>query len=449
MNFLSKRYLEEASKTFQLALPIMVAQMGVVGMGMTDNIMVGQFVGKVGLGVSGIANSIAFLIGSIAIGGISVVAPLISKAKAEENPEEINRLFRAGIKAALWFGLVLGLIGLVCVYYFDIFRQSPEINQFAPKFLAIIIVSNVFMFVFAAAKQLSDGLSKTYVAMLITFLGLILNFVFNFLFINGYAGFPKMGVIGSAVSTLITRALMMVGILVYIYQEKVFKEYLKKTYNSLKTNDLVLKIFKLGIPSGLQFFFEIAAFSLAIVMMGWLGENQLAAHQIAINLAALTYMAASGISVAGGIRVGEGRGLRKRHNIYVSGNVAFLMVVIFMTTCMLIFIFFDNQLINIYLNDPDVTRIAVKLLLIAAIFQLSDGVQVVGLGVLRGIEDVNVPTILTMIAYWIISLPLGYYLSFVAKTDAIGIWIGLWAGLTVSAVLLTIRFYYLLRKLRF
>jgi multidrug resistance protein, MATE family len=185
------------------------------------------------------------------------------------------------------------------------------------------------------------------------------------------------------------------------------------------------------------------------VMMGWLGENQLAAHQIAINLASLTYMAASGIGVAGGIRVGEGRGLRKRHNIYVSGNVAFLMVVAFMTTCMLIFIFFDKQLISIYLNDPEVTQIAVKLLLIAAFFQLSDGVQVVGLGVLRGIEDVNVPTVLTMIAYWIIALPVGYYLSFMAMMDATGIWIGLWAGLTVSAVLLTIRFYFLLKKLRF
>jgi multidrug resistance protein, MATE family len=449
MSFLSKRYVEETSKTFQLALPIMVAQMGVVGMGMTDNIMVGQFVGKVGLGASGIANAIAFLIGSIAIGGMSVVAPLISKANAEENPAEINRLFRAGIKVALWFGLILGLIGVVCFYYFDIFKQSPEINQFAPQFLLIIIISNAFLFVFAATKQLSDGLSKTYIAMLITFLGLILNLIFNILLINGYAGFPKLGVIGSAISTLITRILMMIALLVYIYQEKAFKEYLKKSYNSLITNDLVLKIFQLGIPSGLQFFFEIAAFSLAIVMMGWLGENQLAAHQIAINLASLTYMAASGIGVAGGIRVGEGRGLRKRHNIYVSGNVAFLMVVAFMTTCMLIFIFFDKQLISIYLNDPEVTQIAVKLLLIAAFFQLSDGVQVVGLGVLRGIEDVNVPTVLTMIAYWIIALPVGYYLSFMAMMDATGIWIGLWAGLTVSAVLLTIRFYFLLKKLRF
>ncbi len=449
MNFLSKQYLNEVVKTSTLAAPIMVAQMGVVGMGMTDNIMVGQYIGKVGLGVSGVANSIAFLIGSIAIGGMSVVAPLISKAKAEENSTEINRLFRAGIKAALWFGLILGLIGFGCVYYFDIFKQSPEINQFAPEFLAVIVISNVFMFVFAAVKQLSDGLSKTYVAMLITFVGLISNLVFNILLINGYAGFPKMGLIGSAVSTLITRILMVVALFIYIYQEKSFKEYLKKSYNSLKTNDLVVQIFKLGVPSGLQFFFEIAAFSLAVIMMGWIGEDELAAHQIAINLASLTYMMASGIGVASGIRVGEGRGLRKRHNIWLSGNVSFVMVVTFMTICMLIFILFDRQLISIYIDDYFVSRIAIKLLLIAAIFQLSDGVQVVALGALRGLSDVNIPTIITMIAYWGIALPLGYYLSFIEKMDATGIWIGLWAGLTASAVLLTIRFYYLLRKLRF
>ncbi|MCU0326797.1 MAG: MATE family efflux transporter [Spirosomaceae bacterium] len=447
MQILSKEYTTEINKTLKLAFPIMVAQLGVVLMGITDNLMVGRFIGKIGLGASGIANSIAFLIGSIAVGGMSVVAPLISKAKAENNPAEINRLFRASIKAALWFGLILGIIGWVCVVCFDVFRQSPEISDSAPAFLTIIVISNIFLFVFAAAKQLSDGLSHTHVAMIITFSGLLLNVFFNYLLINGVWGLPALGLHGAAVATLFVRILMSIGILIYIYQNPLFRQYLGEQFNSLKTNDLVIQIFKLGVPSGLQFFFEIAAFSLAVVMMGWLGENQLAAHQIAINIASATYMMASGIGVAGGIRVGEGRGLRNKHHIGVSGNVAYGVVVVFMLFCMLMIICFDRFFVESYIKDAAVIEIAIRLMVIAAIFQLSDGIQVVALGTLRGLSDVNIPTVITMFAYWGVSLPLGYYLAFNQKME--GVWYGLLAGLTASAVLLTSRFYYLLKRRSF
>ncbi len=448
MPIFSQHYQDEIKKTTQLALPIVIAQLGIILMGVTDNIMVGRYIGKIGLGSAGIANSIAFLIASIGIGGLSVVAPLISKAKAERNIAEINRLFRAVIQVALWFGLILGLIGLGCIYFFDIFQQSPEINAQAPDFMAIIIVSNVFMFVFAAAKQLSDGLSRTYVAMVITVFGLILNLIFNIILINGYWGFPKMGLLGSATSTLITRVLMMLALLAYLFNTKTFKKYLHEKYKSLKINDLVNMIFKIGVPSGLQFFFEIAAFSLAVIMMGWLGENQLAAHQIAINVASTTYMMAGGLGIAGGIRVGEGRGLKDLQKIKLSGNVALLLVVIFMTTMMLLIFIANRYLVELYIADNEVIRIAMQLMLVAAIFQLSDGIQVVSLGILRGISDINIPTWITMFAYWGISLPLGYFLAFNLKMDAIGIWIGLLAGLTVSAILLTLRFYYLIKKMK-
>ena len=426
----------------------MVAQLGVILMGVTDNIMVGRYIGKIGLGSAGIANSIAFLIASIGIGGLSVVAPLISKAKAERNISEINRLFRSGIKVSLLFGLILGLIGFICIYFFDIFQQSPEINHQAPTFMAIIIISNVFMFVFVAAKQLSDGLSRTYVAMMITVIGLVINLIFNVLLINGYAGFPKLGLNGSATSTLITRILMLFAMLVYLFKNSAFKRYLQSKYNSLKTSDLVIMIFKIGVPSGLQFFFEIAAFSLAVIMMGWFGENQLAAHQIAINVAATTYMMAAGLGVAGGIRVGEGRGLKSTHKIRISANVAFLLVIAFMTAMMLIIFILNRFIVELYISDVEVIKIAVKLMLIAAVFQLSDGIQVVSLGVLRGISDINIPTWITMFAYWGVALPLGYFLGFTLKLDAIGIWIGLLAGLTISAILLTFRFYHLIKIMK-
>lgn len=447
MSLFSQHYQTEIKKTISLAYPIVVAQLGTVMMGVTDNIMVGRYIGKIGLGSSGIANSIAFLIASIGIGGLSVVAPLISKAKAERNISEINRLFRAGIKVSLWFSFILGLIGFLCVYFFDVFQQSPEINQQAPTFMVIIVFSNAFMFVFTAAKQLSDGLSRTYVAMMITVFGLIMNLAFNILLINGYWGFPKMGLNGSAASTLITRVLMMLAMFFYLFREKAFEKYLKEKYKLLVTNDLVIYIIKIGVPSGLQLFFEIAAFSLAVIMMGWLGENQLAAHQIAINIAATTYMMASGLGIAGGIRVGAGRGLKDVHKIRFSGNVALLLVIVFMTAMMLLILIFNRFFVELYIADNEVVKIAMQLMIVAAIFQLSDGIQVVSLGVLRGIADVNIPTWITMFAYWAIALPLGYFLAFKMEMDAIGIWIGLLAGLTTSAILLTIRFYHLIKKM--
>lgn len=445
----TEKFIEEVKKTIRVAIPIMIAQLGVILMGVTDNVVVGRLLGKTALGAAGIANSIAFLIGSIAIGGLSVVAPLISKAKAENNTSEINRLFRAALKVAAILGFGLGFVGLLSAYFFDIFQQPVEITQLAPSFLLILILSNIPLFLFQAGKQLSDGLSHTSVAMFLTLMGLVINLIFNLLLINGEFGFPKLGLNGSAVSTLLTRFLMAVAMFLYLYRTKTFSTYLSEKYNSLKTNDLVKLILSLGIPSGLQFFFEIAAFSLAVVMMGWLGTDRLAAHQVAINIGAVTYMTASGIGYAGAIRVGEGRGLESVSKIRLSGNAAFFLVIIFMALMMSAIIIFDENLIEFYIKDTQVLEIAMKLLVICAIFQLSDGVQVVALGVLRGISDVNIPTWITMFAYWVVALPLGYYLAFPAKMDAVGIWIGLLAGLTASAVLNTVRFYYLLKRMKF
>jgi multidrug resistance protein, MATE family len=449
IDMFSEHLTTELKTTIKLAIPIIIAQLGVILMGVTDNLMVGRMLGTTALGAAGLANSIAFMISSIAIGGLSVVAPMVSKAKAEGNNSEINRLFRASIKAALWFALVFGIITFFTAYYFEIFRQTSEITNKAREFMYILAVANLPMFLFIAAKQLSDGLSKTRVAMVITVIALFVNWLFNWLLIGGNLGFPNMGLNGSAISTLLARIFMMVAILFYILRNKRFKEYFLEKYNSLITNELVIKIFKIGIPGGLQFFFEIAAFSLAVVMMGWLGEDRLAAHQIAINLASVTYMMASGIAYAGAIRVGNGWGMKSRKQIRTSGNAAFLLSIIFMGMMALIMLIFRLQLIHFYIFDEKVVTIAMNLMIIAAIFQLSDGVQVVALGAMRGLSDVNIPTIITLFAYWIVALPLGYFLGFFLKLDAEGIWIGLLAGLTASAILLTLRFYFLVKKLKF
>ncbi len=204
---------------------------------------------------------------------------------------------------------------------------------------------------------------------------------------------------------------------------------------------------RLGLPGGFQYFFEVGAFSGSAVMAGWIGTVQLAAHEIAISLAALAYMVASGNAAAGSIRVGEALGKASRAAVVRAGTAAILIAVVFMSLTCLLFITASVPLVGLYIKDNSVLPIATSLLVIAGIFQLSDGVQVAGLGILRALSDVNVPTVATLFAYWIIGIPLGYWLAFHLGMGVQGIWYGLLAGLTASAALLTVRFYVLSRRI--
>ena len=209
------------------------------------------------------------------------------------------------------------------------------------------------------------------------------------------------------------------------------------------------RILKIGLPAGLQGFFEVAVFAAAVVIIGWNGKFQQAAHMIAINMCSITYMMASGIAAAGGIRVGHFWGLRDRQLMRLSGNTALYLASGFMFLTAMLFFLLNKQLVGLYTTDPNVVPIAVELLIIGGIFQLSDGLQVTALGILRGIADVNVPTVITLFAYWGVGLPVGYLLGFTFDMKAAGVWLGLTAGLTASAVLLNMRFYRLIRRLRF
>ncbi|MFN8346017.1 MAG: MATE family efflux transporter [Spirosomataceae bacterium] len=436
----------EIIETAKLGIPIIIAQLGVILMGVTDNLMVGRFLGAVPLGAAGLANSLSFLVSSVGFGGLGVVATLISQAKGQHNDAEIGRLFRAGLRVAVLLSITLGIAGVGVAFLMDTFGQTPEITRLARPFMYILSASTVPLFLFIAARQLADGLSFTRVAMFVTVSALLVNALFNWLLINGVGFFPKMGLNGSAMATFIARLYMATAILLYIFKASHFKKYLQLS-RAADLAELVKKILRLGIPVGFQFFFEIAAFSLAVVMIGWLGESQLAAHQIAINLASTTYMMATGIASAGAIRVGRAFGEHNPENVQRAGSAALLLTIAFMGIWCITFLTANDFLVSLYLtNNPQVTHLAATLVIYAGFFQLSDGVQVTALGALRGLTDVNVPTLITLIAYWVISLPMSYLLAFTFRMDVEGVWIALSAGLTFSAVFLTIRFYRLLKR---
>lgn len=445
MNF--NQYKKEAIEVIRLGLPIVVSQLGIVAMGVADTIQVGSIEGKsaVSVAASGLSNSVAFTVAIIGILTLGVVAPMISKAEAELNKAEIVLLFKAVKRVAIQLSAATFLICVVVSLYLDKMGQEPEVVSIAQPYSIVIAASMVPLFIFTALRQLSDGLGRTQLAMLVTLSALGLNIFLNWVLINGIGFFPLWELFGAGIATLLSRIYMAIALWWFIKKEAIFQEYVKKIQGDFK--HLTLKIYKIGLPSGFQGFFEVAVFAAAVVVIGWYGKYQQAAHQIAINMCSVTYMMVTGLASAGGIRVGHFWGLHDKKQILIAGNTALAIAGGFMLCCALTFFSFHGFLISLYTSDEMVVPIATTLLIIGGIFQISDGLQATALGVLRGVAEVNVPTVITLFAYWVIGLPTGYFLAQYNNLNAAGVWLGLTAGLTASAVLLCWRFYAMVRKM--
>jgi multidrug resistance protein, MATE family len=440
---MNRGYKWHISETLKLSYPIIIGQLGAVLMGVADNIMVGKL-GAEPLAASGVANAVYFLVMVLAFGTLTAVSPRVAMYQSAGDTISNATMYKS-CWAVGWILIMAMLIILMPVtYFFEIFNQSKNVNDLAKEYLYIINISTIPFLLFYSLKQYTDGLSLTRIAMVITILGLLINVWLNWLFIYGNWGIPAFGLNGAGIATLLSRLLMFLLIILYIRNSNYFKNILTNPFNSVKAE--VIQILKVGVPAGFQFFFEVAAFAGAAIIIGWIGTNELAAHQVAISIASVTYMIASGFGAAGSIRVGNAVGEKNIVELKKSGITVLGLVIVFMSLCCICFVTMPHFFVGLYINDEFVYPIAISLIIIAAFFQLSDGVQVVCLGVLRGMADVNIPMFITFFAYWIVGIPLGYILAFNYGFSAVGIWIGLSAGLTVSAILLVFRFLMLTKK---
>ncbi|MEP3386952.1 MAG: MATE family efflux transporter, partial [Reichenbachiella sp.] len=343
-------------------------------------------------------------------------------------------------------GVVLMLVGLVVGQSLFLLDQDPEVLAGALPYFNTLVFSLVPLMVFQAFRQFAEGLSMTRQAMYISVSGNILNVFFNYGLIYGELGMPELGLIGAGWASLISRVIMAVAMVVFVMTYKPLRRYVM-LWSKIKLRPFVMRrILNIGIPSGLQYIFEIGAFSMAAVMVGWIGAEALAAHQIALNLSAITYMIATGISAAGAIRTGNQLGRKDYPTLRTAGMTCFAMAAIMMAFFGAGFIFGNTYLPTWYINEPVVIEMAGSLLIIAAFFQISDGVQAVGLGVLRGIADVKVPTYVTLFAYWFMAIPLGYLFGIYLGWGAKGIWVALLIGLTLAAILHLTRFHVLSKR---
>ena len=425
--------------TFQLAYPVIIGQLGIIMMGVVDSLMVGKL-GAAPLAAASLGNSLAFIILIIGIGVSLAVTPLVAIAVGSNKFEDCGVYFRQ----SLLVNSVLSIIIAFAIYFgadlIHYFNQPLEVQYQAKYFMRIIGFSAIPLMTFQTYKQFIEGLSVMRPAMIIVLLANLINAFGNWVLVFGNLGLPALGLNGSGWATFASRVFMALALMGFVMNNKFFKKYDVSFHFKSINWPVIKKILSLGLPSGIQYFFEVGAFSFAVIMVGWLGTKQLAAHQIAINLASISFMAVLGISVAGSIRVGNAVGMKDISETRRAGFTASLLGASIMFVAGIIFILFRNFLPTLYVTDEVVISYASSLLIIAALFQLSDGTQAVGIGILRGLTDVKFPTAITFIAYWIVGLPIGYLLGFNYELGVQGVWIGLLFGLTTSAILLTLRF---------
>ncbi|MCR9182344.1 MAG: MATE family efflux transporter [Flavobacteriaceae bacterium] len=439
-------YTKEFQYNFKLAFPIMLGQLGHVMVGLVDNLMVGQL-GAAELAAISLGNSLIFIALSIGIGFSFAITPLIAEADGESNIENGRNFFHHGMILCGINGLLLFILLLFIKPILYHLNQPPEVVDLAIPYLEIVAFSMIPLMLFQGFKQFADGLSQTKYAMYATLIANVVNIIFNYLLIYGIWIFPRLELEGAALGTLISRFFMLAFIYYILKNNKKFSPYFIWSKRKNLNMNIFKRLFGLGFPTALQMFFEVALFTASIFLAGMLGTNSQAANQIALNLASMTFMIAVGFSVTATIRVGNQKGKKNFTELRRIAFSIFLMVLVIQAFFAILFIITKGILPTFYIDNAEVIQIASTLLIVAAIFQLSDGLQVVFLGALRGLQDVNIPSWICFVAYWLVGFPVGYFLGKGEAMGAMGIWIGLFAGLTVSALMLYLRFDHLTKKL--
>ena len=433
----------------------MLGMLGHTFVSFVDNIMVGQL-GTAELAAVSLGNSFMFIAMSIGIGFSTAITPLIAEADASNNFKQAKSTYKHGLFLCTTLGILLFLLVFFSKPLMYLMQQPEEVVVLAIPYLNLVAFSLIPLVIFEAIKQFTDGMSMTKYPMYATLIANIINVVLNYLLIFGKFGFPEMGMVGAAYGTLVSRIIMVI----YLWTLLRYKERSRKIVRNIKLFTLdfsmIKKIVNIGSLSAMQMFFEVAIFTAAIWLSGLLGKNSQAANQIALNLSSMTFMVAMGLSVASMIRVGNQKGLQNYKELRRIAFSIFLLGILLAVFFALLFFIFHKSLPNVYvdLNDTtnykdnmEVLSIASNLLLAAAFFQISDSIQVVVLGALRGLQDVKIPTILTFISYWVVGFPVSYFLGKEEMYGSFGIWLGLLAGLTTASVLLFIRFNSLTLKL--
>ena len=433
-----RQYFPYYKRLLKLAMPLVLTQAGQTLVQLIDNAMVGR-VGTTELAAASFANSIYIIIMLFGLGVFMGVTPLVGHARGAEDATRVASIMKNGF--ALSGILLVGItaISLALVWAMPHMGQPVEVVELAIPYYRILVFSTIPFLLFSLLKQVGEGLGNTILAMIATIAANLVNIGLNYVLIYGKLGFPQLGLMGAGYATLIARIIMPFILYAGFMRIQNTREYFKLMRTVQVTWAEVKHIFSVGLPIAGQLVMEVSAFALSSVMMGWMGAVALASHQVALGLASFTFMIANGVAMATTIRVSYQLGTRNFESMERVSYSAVHLVVAYMGLCGLAFLILRHQLPYIFTNDPLVIAQAASLLMVAALFQLFDGLQVVCLGILRGFADVKAPMFIAGFSYLAIGLPTSYLCAFTFGLGAEGIWYGFLAGLISAGILLAFR----------
>jgi len=433
-----KAYLPFYKRLLKLAFPLVLTQAGQTIVQLVDNAMVGR-VGTTELAAAAFANSVFVIVMVFGIGIFLGITPLIGHASGANDDHKVAGMIKNGLILTAIMIVLLTAITYAISFVLPYMNQPTEVWQMAIPYYKLLTWSLIPFLLFMFLKQVGEGLNNTSLAMIATITSNVINIALNYLLIFGKMGFPELGLNGAGIATLISRISM--PILIYVgfrFKKNIF-HFFKQVPNERFNMKVMGQLLAIGFPIAAQMLVEVSTFAFGAIMMGWMGDVALASHQVAMGLAGFTFMIANGVAMAATIRTSFQLGKKDFMSMEKVAFSAIHLVLGYMILCALLFFMFRFQLPKMFSPDKAVIAQAASLLIIAGIFQVFDGLQIVGLGILRGFADVKAPMFIATISYLIIGIPVSYLLAFTFKIGPEGIWIGFATGLASAALMLFIR----------
>lgn len=436
-------WFNEARLTLVLAWPLIFAQVAQIGFFTTDVIMMG-WLGPQYLAAGSLATAIFH---PLVIGGVGVVtatAPLVAQAMGARDLKSIRRTVRQGFWVALLVAAMIMPVTMNAEPIFHLLGQRPDTSARAALFLHFASWSVPFALLFNVLRLFISAKGNTGVILAIILGGLVFNAILNYGLVFGNFGLPRLELVGSGIATTISNIVMFLAALAYAVRHQAYRRHYILVRFFKPDWPRFFEFFRIGMPIGLTLMSEVGLFGVAVIMMGWLGTNEVAAHAVAIQCTAIVFMVPLGLSQATTIRVGLAQGAKNPHAVAIAGWTSLAITLVFMTFTCTLFLVAPHQLTAFFLDPakPENTAsitLAVAYITVAALFQFVDGTQVAMAAALRGLSDTRVPMMVALVGYWVVGLSTSYICGFVLEMRGVGIWLGLAAGLAFVAMVLAFR----------
>jgi len=446
-------WLDEVSRLIALSAPIVMTNVGSVVIQTTDVIMIG-WVGADELAASALASSVRFLLFLFIVGLIAAISPMMAQVRGLR-PYAVRDIRRT-VRQGFWVAVIVGIPACYLLWRMDLiltlFGQSPDLIELALPYAQAATFGFLPALGFMVLRNFIAALERPRAAMIISVIGILFNAAADYVLIFGALGFPALGLVGAGIATSLTECFLFLSLLAVIFLNRRFRRYHLFGRFWRPDWERFFEIWRLGLPIATALVMEIGLFAGAGFLMGWIGATELAAHQIALQCGAVTFMVPLGFSQAATVRVGLAAGRHDAAGVYRSGMTALGLGILFMAIMCAILLTFPEPIVSLFLDEAmpssaEVAGFAVTFLILAAFFQVFDAGQVVAMGILRGLKDTRVPMVYAFIAYWFVGLTSSAGLAFGFGLEGVGIWIGLLIGLIAAAGLLIMRFIRLHKRL--